>query len=145
MPLAYDTVLGDGGTSLSGGQRQRVALARALASEPRILMLDEATSHLDALTEAAVYRELNALRCTTIVVAHRLSTIAAADLIVVLDDGRIVEQGTHDDLVARDGMYSRLVTSQLSSSTAPGNQPRAANGETRQTPRRRRGVWSLFR
>jgi ATP-binding cassette subfamily B protein len=110
MPMAYDTILGDGGASLSGGQRQRVALARALAGNPRILLLDEATSHLDMLTEAAVFEQLAGLDCTKIIVAHRLSTIANADLILVLDGGRLVEHGRHDDLLAAGGHYAALVT-----------------------------------
>src|SRR6185369_15668390 len=90
MPLAYDTLLADGGASLSGGQRQRLALARALVTRPAILLLDEATSALDAITESAIQRELARLRCTRIVVAHRLSTIRNADLILVIDQGRVV-------------------------------------------------------
>jgi ATP-binding cassette, subfamily B, bacterial len=112
MPLAYDTLLADGGASLSGGQRQRLALARALVTHPAILLLDEATSALDAITESAIQRELAQLRCTRIVVAHRLSTIRAADLILVMDAGRIVEHGTHDDLAARRGAYAALIAQQ---------------------------------
>ncbi len=112
MPLAYDTLLADGGASLSGGQRQRLALARALVTHPAILLLDEATSALDAITESAIQRELAQLRCTRIVVAHRLSTIRAADLILVMDQGRIVEHGTHDDLAARRGAYAALIAQQ---------------------------------
>jgi ABC-type bacteriocin/lantibiotic exporter with double-glycine peptidase domain len=115
MPMAYDTVLSDAGASLSGGQRQRVALARALASKPSVLLLDEATSHLDAVTEAAVHANLSTLGCTTIVVAHRLSTVVNADLILVVEAGRIVERGTHASLLRkRGGAYRALVTGQLS-------------------------------
>jgi ABC-type bacteriocin/lantibiotic exporter with double-glycine peptidase domain len=115
MPMGYDTVLSDGGASLSGGQRQRVALARALAAKPKVLLLDEATSHLDAVTEAAVHRNLTNLGCTTIVVAHRLSTVVNADLILVVDRGKVVESGTHKTLLRkRTGAYRALVTGQLS-------------------------------
>ena len=113
MPLAYDTILADGGASLSGGQRQRLALARALVTRPAILLLDEATSALDAITESAIQRELAQLRCTRIVVAHRLSTIRNADLILVMDEGRIVERGTDDELAARGGTYAELIAQQV--------------------------------
>src|SRR6185295_15860973 len=93
MPLGYETPLSDGGGSLSGGERQRVALARALVRRPAILLLDEATSELDV--------ELSRLRCTRIVIAHRLSTIVRADRIVVLEAGRVREQGRHEELLAR--------------------------------------------
>jgi ATP-binding cassette, subfamily B, bacterial len=114
MPLRYDTPLHDGGGSLSGGQRQRVALARALVSRPAILLLDEATSELDTVTEEMVYRNLAAVRATTIVIAHRLSTVRNADLIIVMDDGQVVETGTHGDLLARGGAYAALARAQSS-------------------------------
>jgi ABC-type bacteriocin/lantibiotic exporter with double-glycine peptidase domain len=113
MPLGYDTVLADGGASLSGGQRQRLALARALVHRPAVLLLDEATSALDALTESAIQEELARLRCTRVVVAHRLSTIQSADLILVMDEGRVVERGRHDELVARGGSYAELISRQV--------------------------------
>jgi len=113
MPLAYDTLLSDGGASLSGGQRQRLALARALVTRPAILLLDEATSALDAITESAIQAELARLRCTRIVVAHRLSTIRHADLILVMDEGRIVEYGTHGELAASGGTYAELIAQQV--------------------------------
>ncbi|HEX9735429.1 MAG TPA: peptidase domain-containing ABC transporter [Thermoanaerobaculia bacterium] len=113
MPMGYDTVLADGGLSLSGGQRQRLALARALVGRPSILLLDEATSSLDAVTEQTIQRELDQLRCTRIVIAHRLSTIRAADLILVMEQGEIVERGTHEDLLEHGGRYAELVAAQV--------------------------------
>ena len=106
--------MGPSGQRLSGGQRQRVALARALLRNPRILLLDEATSALDTESEAAVQQALARLRQgrTTIVIAHRLSTVRDADLVVAMADGRDVEQGTHASLLAEDGLYARLVRSQ---------------------------------
>jgi len=114
MPMGYDTPLTDRGASLSGGQQQRIALARALVRQPRILVLDEATSHLDATTERAVQEQLAALSCTRIVVAHRLSTIVKADRILVLEGGRLVEEGTHQELVERSRVYAALVGAQMS-------------------------------
>jgi ABC-type bacteriocin/lantibiotic exporter with double-glycine peptidase domain len=113
MPMGYETILGEGGSGLSGGQRQRIALARAVVHRPRVLVLDEATSHLDATTEAVVHENLSGLDCTRIVIAHRLSTVLDADRILVLDHGRIVEEGDHDHLVARGGAYAELVGQQL--------------------------------
>jgi subfamily B ATP-binding cassette protein MsbA len=114
LPQGYDTVLGSGGSRLSGGQRQRVALARALLRNPRVLLLDEATSALDAENEAAVGRALETLRAgrTTLVIAHRLATVQAADRIVVMQEGRAVEQGRHAELVVAEGLYARMVRSQ---------------------------------
>jgi ATP-binding cassette subfamily B protein len=127
MPMGYDTVLQDGGASLSGGQRQRIALARALVHRPPILVLDEATSELDTVTEEAVYERLASVAATTVVIAHRLSTIRGANRILVMDSGAIVESGTHAELVAARGTYARLVYSQadLSAGTNGGLHPAA--------------------
>jgi ATP-binding cassette, subfamily B, bacterial len=112
MPMGYDTPLHDGGASLSGGQQQRIALARALVHQPSLLLLDEATSELDTLTERRVYENLAGLATTTIVIAHRLSTIRNADVILVMEDGRIAEAGSHNVLLERDGLYRALVSAQ---------------------------------
>jgi ABC-type bacteriocin/lantibiotic exporter with double-glycine peptidase domain len=108
MPMGYETRVAEDASTLSGGQRQRLALARALTTSPAILLLDEATSHLDPLTEQALEANLNRLRCTRLVIAHRLSTVRSADLIVVLDRGRLVECGTHATLMAGNGYYAAL-------------------------------------
>lgn len=112
--LGYQMALSDQGASLSGGQRQRLVLARALFQQPRILLLDEATSALDNITEQQVYQELRQLNATRIVIAHRLSSVRQADLIVVMQDGEIVEQGKHEDLLAQGGVYARLANSHSS-------------------------------
>jgi ABC-type bacteriocin/lantibiotic exporter with double-glycine peptidase domain len=112
LPLGLDTPVSDGGASLSGGQRQRIALARAVLHEPSLLLLDEATSALDAATEARITASLARLRATRVTVAHRLSTVARADQIVVLDRGRIAEIGTHASLLARRGTYYHLVAAE---------------------------------
>jgi ABC-type bacteriocin/lantibiotic exporter with double-glycine peptidase domain len=109
MPLGYETLLDESGTNLSGGQRQRLAIARALTTQPTFLLLDEATSHLDVVTEARVDRQLSQLTCTRIVIAHRLSTVRNADLVLVLNEGRLVEQGTHESLLGAEKWYASLV------------------------------------
>ncbi|MBL9019400.1 MAG: peptidase domain-containing ABC transporter [Myxococcales bacterium] len=122
MPMTYDTVVSDGGGSLSGGQRQRVAIARAVIRNPSLMLLDEATSALDNTTEKRVIENLERQRCTRITVAHRLSTVRNADLIVVMDKGRIVEQGDHATLLAKGGLYTTLVhASQNSNSGLAGS------------------------
>lgn len=115
LPLGYNTLVGERGSSLSGGQRQRVAIARALLADPRILILDEATSALDTESERAIQRNLDTVLRdrTTLVIAHRLSTVRHADLIVLLDRGVIVERGTHEELMARQGLYFYLCSQQL--------------------------------
>jgi subfamily B ATP-binding cassette protein MsbA len=115
QPLGYDTIIGDSGQRLSGGQRQRLALARAILKDAPILLLDEATSALDTESERLVQEALSRFTRdrTTIVIAHRLSTVQRADIICVMDDGRLVEQGTHAELLTHDGAYAKLCRSQV--------------------------------
>jgi ATP-binding cassette subfamily C protein CydCD len=123
-------VVGERGIQLSGGQRQRLAIARALLKNAPVLILDEATSHLDAVNEQLIHQALAHLAKgrTTLVIAHRLSTIRDADHIVVLDQGRVAEQGSHTLLLAQNGLYSQLVGAQLiGSSTTPPAQPQFAD------------------
>ena len=114
LPDAYDSLIGERGVKLSGGQAQRLSIARAILADPRILILDEATSNLDSESEQLIQQSLNELMHgrTTFVIAHRLSTVASADIIVVMDQGRIVQQGRHEELMAKDGPYREMVTRQ---------------------------------
>ena len=117
LEFGYDSIVGERGVKLSGGQRQRLAIARALLADPKILILDEATSNLDTESEQLIQKSMKTLlkNRTTFVIAHRLSTITDADLIVVVDDGRIVESGNHKTLVALNGHYARMVSRQANS------------------------------
>jgi len=115
LPDGLETMVGERGMRLSGGQRQRVAIARAFLKDAPVLILDEATSHLDAVNEHAVRQALEALMAdrTTLVIAHRLSTVRGADQIIALDKGNVVETGTHEELLARGGLYAQLVSHQV--------------------------------
>jgi len=121
LPDGYDTVVDDEGANVSAGEKQLLTIARAFLADPAILILDEATSSVDTRTEVLVQQAMNALRHgrTSFVIAHRLSTIRDADTILVMEDGAIVEQGSHDQLLAADGAYARLYASQFAAAVAP--------------------------
>ena len=120
FPDGYTTMVGEGGHRLSGGQRQRLALARAVLKDAPVLILDEATSAVDNETEAAIQRSLRRVAegRTTVIIAHRLSTVRDADKIVAMEDGRIAEQGSHAELIARGGLYAHLVQRQMAGTAA---------------------------
>jgi ABC-type bacteriocin/lantibiotic exporter with double-glycine peptidase domain len=122
MPMGYETLVGEGGGRLSGGQQQRLALARALVRRPTLLVLDEATSQLDVVTERRIDEQIRQFACTRIIAAHRLSTVRHADLILVLDQGSIVERGSHKELLAQGGYYAALVYQQLEPRTSPSDE-----------------------
>ena len=132
LPDGLDTVVGDRGYRLSGGERQRLAIARLLLKAPPIVVLDEATAHLDSESEAAVQRALDAALegRTSLVIAHRLSTVRNADRILVLDDGRITQSGTHAELIAQGGLYADLYSTQFIQDL-PGRLTRAAPAQWR--------------
>jgi ABC-type bacteriocin/lantibiotic exporter with double-glycine peptidase domain len=113
MPMGMQTVISEGSSNISGGQRQRLLIARALVGKPRLLIFDEATSALDNRSQAIVTKSLDRLRATRIIVAHRLSTIRNCDRIIVMDDGKVAEQGTFNELLEKGGLFSELVKRQV--------------------------------
>jgi ATP-binding cassette subfamily B protein/subfamily B ATP-binding cassette protein MsbA len=124
LPNGYETLVGERGVKLSGGQRQRLAIARAILAAPQILILDEATSNLDTESEQLIQASMATLLAgrTTFVIAHRLSTVRRADLILLMEDGRVIERGTHDELMAARGVYYDMVLRQMESHGEPAEQ-----------------------
>ena len=112
MPMGMQTMISEGAGTISGGQRQRIIIARAIAPKPKILLFDEATSALDNITQKIVSDSLDKLRCTKIVIAHRLSTVRHCKRILVLDGGQIVEEGNYEELINKDGLFASLVKRQ---------------------------------
>ena len=122
MPMGMDTMISEGAGGISGGQRQRLMIARAIAPKPKILMFDEATSALDNITQKKISESLDSLKCTRIVIAHRLSTIKQCDRIIVLDKGKIIEDGRYEELIEKNGFFAELVARQrLDSADMPHN------------------------
>ncbi|KAK5972170.1 ABC transporter domain-containing protein, partial [Trichostrongylus colubriformis] len=136
LEKGFDTYLGAGGVILSGGQKQRIAIARAIAADPRILFLDEATSALDANSEKIVQMALNkaAKGRTTIVIAHRLSTIRDVKKVYVMEKGKVVETGSHDELMEKGGIYARLVSAQQFQSTWNNGLSEQSGGDSSTEP-----------
>jgi ATP-binding cassette subfamily B protein len=131
LPDRYDTVVGERGYRLSGGERQRIAIARVILKDPRLLVLDEATSHLDSVSEALIQEALQRVmrERTSLVIAHRLSTVLSADKIIVMDNGRLVQMGTHQELMDEDGLYRTLYDTQFRyESDSSSRQPEIAIG-----------------
>jgi len=124
LPDGYGTFIGERGVKLSGGQQQRLAIARAILASPQILILDEATSNLDTESEQLIQASMATLLAgrTTFVIAHRLSTVRRADLILLMEDGSVLERGTHDDLMGHRGIYYAMVRRQMEASAAEGEQ-----------------------
>ena len=113
MPMGMHTLVSEGGGGLSGGQKQRILIARAIISKPSILLFDEATSALDNITQQRVIQSLSSLKCTRIVIAHRLSTVQDCDRIIVLDQGKVVEEGTYEELMANKGLFYEFAVRQI--------------------------------
>ena len=147
LPMKYETRIAEGGSNLSGGQRQRLAIARAIVPQPSILLLDEASSHLDVVSEAQLNANLERLRCTRVVIAHRLSAVRTAEQVLVLCNGRVVERGTHTELLRQRGLYADLAAAQgpggFAADVAPTRRAFSATAAVAVEPGSRRFVGSL--